>query len=529
MPYRLKVKDSIFFKIYTFFSFILFFVFLFIHFFLLKNFERMTVYQFKIKTRSEVELLTKNFIQEFKNYKYSELFSTVNTLLKSDPDLALVSLYQFSPSNKILEVKRNPLIELPLCNHNLLESPCFYREVKKIPSTLPIYVEVLYSTQRIYRKFELLRIRLIAVEVSSFLILFIAFLVSYFLLKRRTTQIIELFENWQSGNFSKYKPKGKDEFSIIENKFLEMYDEIEREHSIDEKILNLTSYLLKLLIETKDENTFIKCLESKLKEILRVEVKVIRGNKIEKCEHPVSLINNKDITICFKGQKIPDHFLSILLNIIDMIFLAFRERVEKEKLFLQTITALANAIDAISPWTKGHSQRVAEISVLIGKEMGLKEEELEKLRIAGILHDIGKIGVDKEIIDKRGKLTPKEYEEVKRHSTIGYEILRPIELLNDILPAVLYHHERCNGSGYPEGLKCKEIPSFAKIIAVADVIEALSAERPYKKSYSPEEVLKHLVENKGTLYDPEVVEAAVKAWREIEELLPKKTDPDKLS
>ncbi|WP_456420168.1 HD-GYP domain-containing protein [Thermovibrio sp.] len=529
MPYSLRVRSSVFLKVYLFFSLVLGLVFVFIHFFLLQNLEKMSVYQFKVKDHSEVELLTLNFTRDFQNYNYTGIYTTVNTLLKSDPDLIAVYLYEFSPSNRLLALKRGTLRELPLCKEELLKSPCLYKEIRQLSVGLPVYAEVLYSTQRLYHKFELLKTRLFIVEASSFLILFVAFLVSYFLLRRKTFKVVELLESWQKGSLKEYEPEGNDEFSFIESKLFEMYREIEREHAIDENLLEITSSLLELLIEADDEEEFIRALEERLKKVLGVEVKVIKGEGLDGCSYPVSLINSRDITLCFKERRIPDHFLNILVNVVDMIFLAFREKVEKKKLFFQTITALANAIDATSPWTKGHSQRVAEISVLIGKEMGLSDEELEKLKIAGILHDIGKIGIDKGIIDKPAKLTPQEYEEVKKHSVIGYEVLKPIELLKDVLPAILYHHERCDGSGYPEGLKCDEIPLLARIVAVADVIEAMTAERPYKKAFSFEEVLNHLKENRGKLYDPQVVDAVFGVAGRIRELLSKGRDLDKLS
>ena len=522
MPYQLKVRNSVFLKVYLFFLFVLVLVFLLVHFLVIKNLERMSIYQFRVKSRSEVELLVLNFTRDLQNYDYSGVYSTVNTLLRSDPDLEAVSLYEFSPSTPIISLKRKEFLSLPLCKGRFLHSPCLYKEVRQLSSTLPVYAEVLYSTERLYYRFEELKKRLFIVEFSSFFVLLFAFLISYFLLRRRTFRVVELLESWQKGSLRDYTPEGSDEFSFIEGKLLEMYREIEKERSIDESLLEITSSLLRLLVEVESEEQFIELLEKELTGVLGTEVRVMKGEGLDGCHYPVSLLNSRDITLCFKERKIPDHFLNILINIIDMIFLAFREKVEKERLFFQTITALANAIDATSPWTKGHSQRVAGISVLIGRELGLSEDQLEKLRIAGILHDIGKIGIDKAILDKPSRLTPEEFKEVQKHSEIGYEVLRPIELFKDILPAILYHHERYDGSGYPEGLRGEQIPLLARIIAVADVIEAMSAERPYKKALSFEEVLEHLRKNRGKLYDPRVVDAVLKIAPELRELLLRK-------
>ena len=495
-------------------------VFLAIHFFLVKNFEEIVVSQFKDKSASQVELLTLKLGRDVRSFNYFEMNATVRALFAVDSDIVEVSIYEFTPANKLFHLRKYKT-SLPMCNEELIEKPCLYSLTRRINSSIPIYLNVVYSTENVFYKVREIRANLVKIEILSFLVLLIAYFLGYFLLKRRTHQVIELLSEIREGKF-KEREIPNDEFGYIESRIVSMYREIEKEKRIDDELLDLTSRLLKLIVSTEHEEAFIESLSRELKETLGVEVKVLKRAvvRLEECVFSVSLLNNKDVTLCFKG-KLPDEIVNILVNIVDAAYMAFKERVEKENLFLQTISALANTIDATSPWTRGHSLRVSELAVEIGKAMGLGEEELEDLKVAGILHDIGKIGIPKEILDKRGRLTDEEYEIVKKHSLIGYEVLKPVKLLGRVLPAVLYHHERCDGSGYPEGLKCHEIPLFAKIVAVADVIEAMTAERPYKRSYSLDEVLSYLEENKGRLFDPQVVDAAVRVREKIGEILRK--------
>ncbi|MDI6850970.1 MAG: HD-GYP domain-containing protein, partial [bacterium] len=155
---------------------------------------------------------------------------------------------------------------------------------------------------------------------------------------------------------------------------------------------------------------------------------------------------------------------------------------------------------------------VALIAAAIAKQMGLSEEEQRKLYVAGMLHDIGKLYVPPEILTKPAKLTPVEFELVKIHPEKGYETLITLESLKEIAEIVRQHHERLDGSGYTRGLKNKQIIKEARIIAVADVTEAMLARRPYRPPIPVKEVLKYLDENKGKLFDPEVVEACKKVF-----------------
>jgi len=180
---------------------------------------------------------------------------------------------------------------------------------------------------------------------------------------------------------------------------------------------------------------------------------------------------------------------------------------EMQTLFISTVSSLANAIDAKSPWTKGHSERVMRVSTNIAKEMELPEPVVERVRLAGLLHDIGKIGIIEALLEKPESLSEDEFPPMRLHPEKGVAILSPIEQLQDTIPGVLYHHERFDGTGYPKGLRGEEIPLEARIIAVADSFDAMISERPYKKGLSVAEALVELRECSGTQFDAIVVEA----------------------
>jgi putative nucleotidyltransferase with HDIG domain len=171
------------------------------------------------------------------------------------------------------------------------------------------------------------------------------------------------------------------------------------------------------------------------------------------------------------------------------------------------MTALARTVDAKSPWTAGHSERVTEFALMIGREMGLGDQEIDLLQRGGLLHDIGKIGVPGTILDKPGKLTPEEFAIIRSHPGKGSRILEPIPAFREIIPIVLEHHEKFNGSGYPRGLSGEAISLGARILAVADVYDALSADRPYRPAHPQDKVLAIIEEGVGRHFDPVVVQA----------------------
>lgn len=178
---------------------------------------------------------------------------------------------------------------------------------------------------------------------------------------------------------------------------------------------------------------------------------------------------------------------------------------ELHTLFISTVSSLANAIDAKSPWTKGHSERVMRLSASIARELGLSEPEVERIRLGGLLHDIGKIGIIEALLEKPERLSEDEFPPMRLHPEKGVAILAPIEQLKDVLPGILHHHERFDGAGYPGGLVGTAIPLAARVIAVADSFDAMVADRPYKKGYSVQEAMDELVRCAGRQFDPEVV------------------------
>ncbi len=175
-----------------------------------------------------------------------------------------------------------------------------------------------------------------------------------------------------------------------------------------------------------------------------------------------------------------------------------------------TLRALVTTLEAKDPYTKEHSQRVTEWAVKIAKQMNLPEEEIDSLRFAAQLHDIGKIGIRDHILMKPGRLTPEEYEIIKKHPVIGEEIVSHLGLLPQEKAIIRHHHERWDGKGYPDGLQGEEIPLLSRILAVADAFDALTSTRPYRKAMSYEEALAELERNKWTQFDGRAVEALVK-------------------
>lgn len=171
-------------------------------------------------------------------------------------------------------------------------------------------------------------------------------------------------------------------------------------------------------------------------------------------------------------------------------------------MFEQTAEALANAIDAKDPYTHGHSTRVAAVSKMIAERAGFDEKECRKIYFAALLHDVGKIGVPDVIINKEGKLTDEEFEHIKKHPRLGYQILSSIKQSPELSVGAHYHHERFDGTGYPEGLKGEEIPDMARIIAVADAYDAMTSTRSYRRELSEENTKEELREGMGTQFDP---------------------------
>src|SRR5689334_12756374 len=185
---------------------------------------------------------------------------------------------------------------------------------------------------------------------------------------------------------------------------------------------------------------------------------------------------------------------------------------ENRTLFLNAIQMLAGAVDEKDPYTRGHSDRVTRYSVLIATEMGLTDEDVDKIRISAQLHDVGKIGIEDRILKKPGALTPEEFEIMKTHTTKGAAILRPVEMLREMLPGIELHHESLDGRGYPHGLKGDQIPLMARVIMVADTFDAMTTNRPYQAAMDPEYVIRIINSLAATKFDPTVVAAMTKVF-----------------
>jgi HD-GYP domain-containing protein (c-di-GMP phosphodiesterase class II) len=188
---------------------------------------------------------------------------------------------------------------------------------------------------------------------------------------------------------------------------------------------------------------------------------------------------------------------------------------ELKDLLVGLTRSLTAALDAKDSYTYGHSERVARIAVELGREMGLSGDELGDIYLTGLLHDVGKIGVRDAILAKVDPLTPEEFEHIKQHVTIGYTILADLRPIRNLLPGVLYHHERIDGTGYPDGLVGEAIPLLARILAVADAYDAMSTTRPYREAMPCRKVEETLVQGAGTQWDKQVVDAFLRCRHKI--------------
>jgi HD-GYP domain-containing protein (c-di-GMP phosphodiesterase class II) len=180
---------------------------------------------------------------------------------------------------------------------------------------------------------------------------------------------------------------------------------------------------------------------------------------------------------------------------------------ENRELFLGSIRMIAAAVDEKDPYTRGHSGRVAKYSTMLGDAMGLSDEDLDTLKISALLHDVGKIGVDDRVLKKPGKLTDEEFELMKQHTVKGANIMRPVAQLKDMLPGIELHHERMDGNGYPYGLQGDQIPMMARIIAVADTLDAITTNRPYQSAMDLEYALERITTLAVSKFDARVVTA----------------------
>ena len=184
--------------------------------------------------------------------------------------------------------------------------------------------------------------------------------------------------------------------------------------------------------------------------------------------------------------------------------------------YLKTIRAFALAVEAKDEYTHGHSENVMKYAVMIAKRLNLPHQEIERVQYAGLLHDIGKIGVSEYILNKPGKLTPQEFQEIKKHPELGARIISDVPFLKSLVPLVLHHHEYFGGGGYPNGIAGEDIPFGARILTVSDAYEAMTSDRPYRKSLSQDIAFSILDTQRGIQFDPAIVDAFLEVMRQQE-------------
>jgi putative nucleotidyltransferase with HDIG domain len=185
-----------------------------------------------------------------------------------------------------------------------------------------------------------------------------------------------------------------------------------------------------------------------------------------------------------------------------------------EKTHFETIMAFSDALEARDQYTAGHSRRVMEYSKSIGERMRLDKQDIEDLKKSALLHDIGKIGIPDTILKKQGKLTDEEYAIIKSHPETGTAILKNIKSFKHLVPAVFHHHEQFDGEGYPNGIKGKEIPLYARIIAITDTFDAMTSSRSYRNALSFRTALSELERRKGTQFDPDIADIFIEILQE---------------
>jgi len=196
-----------------------------------------------------------------------------------------------------------------------------------------------------------------------------------------------------------------------------------------------------------------------------------------------------------------------------------RERAKLERLSVATLEALVNALEAKDPFIRGHSARVADLGAMIASELGLTDEQVEQVRMAGRLHDIGKIGIREEVLTKEGPLTAEEYEQVKQHVVVGSQILAPLSHLGEIIAFVRSHHERWDGQGYPDQIRGEAIALGARILAAAEIYDALTTARPYQEKMPPDVAVERMRDLAGSVLDPSVYKALEAAVRRRQALV----------
>jgi putative nucleotidyltransferase with HDIG domain len=239
--------------------------------------------------------------------------------------------------------------------------------------------------------------------------------------------------------------------------------------------------------------------------LLSIGISLFAARKIS---HPLQTLTESSRAIAKGDFSQRVHLFNLMSEDLERFVHDLKRAADENRaLFMGSIQMLAGAVDEKDPYTRGHSDRVTKYSVMLATELGLPEEEIEKVRIAAQLHDVGKIGIEDRILKKPGALTPDEFEVMKTHTTKGANILRPVEQLREMLPGIELHHESLDGRGYPYGLKGEQIPLMPRIIMVADTFDAMTTNRPYQAAMEVDYVVKIITKLTETKFDPTVVAA----------------------
>ncbi len=281
----------------------------------------------------------------------------------------------------------------------------------------------------------------------------------------------------------------------------------------------------KKTMKFKTDSGLIHCLIQSKKPIIREKVKNSFGNQWREIKKDLDILDaviciplickDKLLGVLILGEKMSlDSYRNEEIELLSILCSEAGVAIEnanlyqgKMKSFLNIIQSLLLAVEAKNPYVYGHCERVAKYSTNIAQELGLSLEDIDIVNTAAFLHDLGNIGVSEQILNKKDRLTIGEFENVKKHTTIGAKILEPICLKKEIVEGVKFHHERIDGSGYPKSLNDKEVPLIAKIIAVADVYDAMISIRPYRKAFIPEDAISEIRRGCGYLFDSKVVDA----------------------
>jgi putative nucleotidyltransferase with HDIG domain len=292
---------------------------------------------------------------------------------------------------------------------------------------------------------------------------------------------------------------------IVQRKVEDAYMSVE-EMRTDTRRLGLAVVLLSLAIAVAAAKSISKPLDSLTETARAIAQRDFNrradvGSQIAEVAEVAEVLNSATAEI---QQHISDLKAALDENLL--------KSEENRQLFMDAIQMIAAAVDAKDPYTKGHSKRVSDYSVLLATELGLPPEEVERIRVAATLHDVGKIGIEDRVLKKPGVLTSDEFEHMKKHTVMGYEIVRQVKQLAEMLPGIRSHHEALNGKGYPDALSGDQIPFMVRIISVADTFDAVTTDRPYQAGLDFPAGLGILRKHAGTRYDPLIVDALHSAY-----------------